>query len=129
MAYFFVGDFSGQEDVASYTSAVRRAIAEWHASAAQYNLFSINTGTSSMVLDTRTGTNEWFEVSKAEELVLQACDRIASRNELERLVVGTQGLIASADVLDEILARLIARRLALQEGEQYLSVVIPLGEQ
>ncbi len=128
IAYFFVGEFEGQTEVDSYTRAVRNAVAEWQASAPQFNLFAFNAGSLVLVWDTRGGRNDWCELSKAEQFVLDACDAIASRNHLLRRASASKGAIPNTERLDEVLAGLIEKRFLLCDEQMYLSVVIPFGE-
>lgn len=130
IAYFFIGEFEGQDKINEYTLPLRNAIADWQSNAERYSLFSISTKDILLICDSRKGADEpILEVSGPAMLILNTCsDRITNRYSLLNLVDSRKDVFRNIQVLEQALTWLTHKRLLLWEGENCISLVIPLGD-
>ena len=128
IAYYFTGDFDGQDLVDDYTAPLRAAVDEWRGHDGEEALFSVTVGERLLLVDLRTDAADPFvTLAGPMRRLFEACDGITGRAHLLRCLAEATGEAADADRLDAALAPLLARRLLVRVGNEYLALPVPLG--
>ena len=120
LAYYFVGEFDGQDQIASYTSELVGALRDWRDNGAGYALFTMEVGPRLQVFDLRPKAETLHHtLSGLDRAVYEACDQITSQRALARTI--------EDPALEDAVKRLLDTRLLIAEGDKLLAVGVPLG--
>ena len=122
-AYYFLGEFDGQERIREYTADLITALADWRDNGDNYALFTMQVDERLQVFDLRPGAETLnVTLEGADRTVYEACDQIATRRSLGRRLPALDETQIT-DAAD----RLLGLRLLIAEADQLLAVGIPLG--
>lgn len=128
IAYHFTFDYQQPRDVASYARPLAFAVRGWQKSAAESDLFSIDTGDHLLIWDLRPIAKRALTVlSGADRLLYKACDAVTDARQIEN-ALASQGASRDNERIASMLAPFIADGLILQDGGRYLALAVPLGE-
>jgi ribosomal peptide maturation radical SAM protein 1 len=120
LAYYFTFD---RADL-SYAEPFAAAVARWRHEHEQSELMAIDDGRQLLVCDYRTVASSPVVVLQGRErAALLACDDIRSAAQI-RDALAAGGDEAGLGEIVDVLASLVARRLAIVEDERYLSIVV-----
>jgi ribosomal peptide maturation radical SAM protein 1 len=127
LAYFFTYSHANGTSDFSYFDECSRVIGQWKSSPA--DLFSISQLDNLIIGDTRKdiGTPVATVLRGARRRIYELCDSVRSLKDLE----SDQVLIAGGSgpaVIEQILNELLAQKLMICEGNQYLALAVPVGD-
>lgn len=125
LAYYFVGEFPGKNAVPSYTGAIVDSIRQWQAKTNQVSLCHMNVGDRILVFDHRDpGKLSMLVLTGLAARILDKCNSITARRQL--LSDADQEGYQPAEIV-EVIDKLIALNLLIEEQQRLLSLSIPLG--
>ena len=128
IAYYFDGEFDGQDQMVDYTSSLCIAIDNWKQHEDEYALFSYIDGDRLYICDFRPCASEPVVILTGNQKMLyEECDGIRCHTDLKKYLSEHVGNSVGEKDLDDILIPLLERRLMLQEGNNYLALAVPLG--
>lgn len=128
LAYHFVGDFTGQDEVKSYAQEILSSIHDWIRDFESSALFCMDNGDDLLIADFRPGAEEHFLLlGGAVKLIYQSCDEIIGRDSLLQALSGYLQRQASQDELEPILKTLLKLRLIAEEDRKYLGLAVTVG--
>lgn len=129
LAYHFVGEFAGQDELEGYTQDLRSSIQDWIRSFEHSALFSMTRKDGDLLIcDFRPGSEAHFLLlSGPFKIVYEACDEIAGHDSLGRTLAAYFGEQASEVELQSIINALLRFRLIAEEDRKYLSLAVPVG--
>jgi ribosomal peptide maturation radical SAM protein 1 len=120
LAYTFEYDYADERQPEAYTREVRQFVQEWQAyEARRGRLVHVSLADGRGLIDDNrfNVTPACEELSPAENLLYTACDEARSISQLQLAVP-----LLSADQIEEVLERFVARRWMVREGGRYLAV-------
>ena len=119
VAYYFVGEFQGQELFPTYVTELTRVVTAWKERAASTTLCHSTQAGQTIVFDGRSdGDVEIVLLSGVAGEVLDRCATITN----ERALVSEFGEESASAI-----QLLSALGLVIREGDRYLTVSVPLG--
>ena len=125
LAYYFVGEFKGADNIESYTSDIVKTLEEWCAIADRVTLcHSTTAGEQTVVFDTRDP--ERLRVYVLQGVYSQVFERCASTKAVRTLASELHKLYCS-DQIQKALENLVGSNLLISEEERFLTLSIPLG--
>jgi len=127
LAYFFIGDFDGQEDIEKYASMIQAVIQDWIDHYQKTALFSLDFDDRLLICDFRPCALEPIHllVNGARMLYL-ACDTIRSFQYLKNFVPTVNGEKMDEIELNQLLDHLLKKKLMISENNKYLSLAVSL---
>jgi ribosomal peptide maturation radical SAM protein 1 len=130
LAYYFDGAYANAEAARAYTRPLDEAVNNWREVRHQSQLNSFLIGEHLYVQDSRPVARAAnYLLTGLERLVLEAASRVATEAQIGHYVSERSELPADADSLREALLGLMADGLLLQDGNQFLSIVVPWVEE
>ena len=119
IAYYFICDFDGQDDIGSYTKSIGKVCKDWIDHHHEAALFTMEKDDNLVLYDFRPGFTKSSYILKGDTLLIfKACEQIQKRKNLEQLP--TKGN------LDLILNSLIKRKWIIKENNKYLNLAVSL---
>ena len=126
LAYSFSFRARGRARAGDYVAPLLCEVARWRRAAKASALFSVPAGDALLVWDLRPVARRPLTVLRGLSRVLhEACDAVANARALADAGRAASG--ASREDVDAALARLVADRLLLRDGERHLALAVPLG--
>ena len=123
LAYYFSYDYREPRDVALYTRALARRVADWQSLDGQSELFYLDGGTHLLVWDFRPIASRSLTILRGlQRRLYLACDRIHSLTELARQC--NNGSSLAVGTIEEALQPLLSQGLMIREGERLLSLAV-----
>jgi ribosomal peptide maturation radical SAM protein 1 len=130
IAFYFVADYEGQENIPSYAAEVSAAIQTWLDDHARSALFFLESEDCISICDFRPGTSDThISLQGYQKQIYLACDGICSRDSLKQLIFPGVPTEMNDTELDTLLEPLLEKKLLLQENQKYLALAIPWGEE
>jgi len=119
IAYHFICDFDGQDDIGSYTKSIGKACKGWIDHQHEAALFTMKKHDDLVLYDFRPGFSKSSYTLQGDTLLIfKACEQIQKRKYLEQLL--------SKEKLDSILNPLIKRKWIIEENNKYLNLAVSL---
>lgn len=125
LAYYFVGEFSGQEQIGSYASGIVDAVARWQKTRNDVTLCHSTYQGRSTVFDGRDGRD--IRVLILDGVYSCAFERCASIAAAHSIRADLAAQSYRREQTDEALKDLVSSGLLISEEERYLAVSVPLG--
>ena len=118
IAYYFICDFNGQDDIGLYTKSIGKALKDWIDHHHEAALFTMKKDDNLILYDFRPGFSKSSYILKGDTLLIfKACEQIQTRKYLEKLF---------NEKLDSILDPLIKRKWIIKENNKYLNLAVSL---
>jgi len=129
IAYYFTGEFDGQESVDDYTQPLNAAVGKWKSAASSSSLFSLTLDDQLLVCDMRPEADDSFVyLSGAQRVLYESCDSICSKPMLRKTLSTYLETPVTEEALATLLDPLLQQRLLLCEGTEYISLAVPLDQ-
>lgn len=129
LARHFTFDYAEPRDVRGYAQPVLERVQEWRQAAASSYLVLVDRGDHLVVRDLRPSAAESRTIlTGIERAVYLFCDTIQTTRKIQEFVAPLEGRRLEREEIEELLDPLYTRGLMVREGDQHLSLAIPLGE-
>lgn len=130
MAYFFVGDYLQRNAWRHYTDTFRQQVQVWRSSYKHAKVYWFPVDDVLYIQDTRPIARHTHQViGGLDRFVLEATNQIANPRAIAEYAEKRLGACPTAEDINAALSRLIQAKLVIADGDQYLSVVVPLSEE
>lgn len=126
VAYYFDYEYADGRMPNEYTVPMMNAVEAWRKAYATAELCYKKIGKNVVIYDSRMGAVEITAISDWEAIVLESCDAITTINAIVRVLVSRGYDIESVRIRDYLYS-LTNRGWVLCEGDQYISLTIPIG--
>jgi ribosomal peptide maturation radical SAM protein 1 len=127
LAYFFEFDFDGRENIEGWSAEILALIERWNYVHAQSRLEVVaRTPDSMVVCDTRpNAVHPLYRFGAREAAVIDVCDTAHSLPQIVKQVSGMlNGSMPQETWIDDFVRYLTDCRLVLNQGGQYLSLIL-----
>lgn len=122
LAYHFDYSYVEPRDVGSYTTALAEMVTDWKNVNEESALFMIDTGSHAVIWDVRPIAAEALVIlTDLERVLYVGCEAISTLRQLTQLAQSYVAGISQVEV-EQLLGKLISRKLILKEGNSYLSL-------
>jgi|ERR1017187_6819751 ribosomal peptide maturation radical SAM protein 1 len=127
LAYYFVGDFEGKEQIPDYTSGIVDAVAQWQQVRNEVTLCHSSYRGRTTVFDGRDGVD--IRVLILDGIYSKVLDRCASISAERSICEELAGDGHAPNDTIAALNNLVSRGLVISEDDRFLTVSVPLGWQ